>query len=124
MRQKQRMSKKSSKTFQRISGAAGISPRRHQGIVCWEMHFLRYPKISVYINNLQIAVEGASAKVTFEAILTSGQKTGSLKDIIPQSFGIYAFDVAMKKENNGWKVISAHWEEMGVDDRKMPPAEK
>jgi len=87
-------------------------------------YFLRYPKISVYINNLQIAVEGASAKVTFEAILTSGQKTGSLKDIIPQSFGIYAFDVAMKKENNGWKVIAAHWEEMGVDDRKMSPAEK
>lgn len=78
-------------------------------------YFFRYPKISVYINNLQITVDGSSAKASFETVLTSKEKTGSLKDIIPQALGIYAFDVELKKESGDWKVTSARWEDIGVN---------
>jgi len=74
-------------------------------------YFFRYPKISVYINNLTISVENSSARAEFQTVLTSSEKTGSVADVIPQSLGVWDFDVTLKKESNDWKVTSAKWEE-------------
>lgn len=84
-------------------------------------YFFRYPKISVYINNLQINIKESSAQASFETVLTSKEKTGSLKDIIPQALGIYAFDVELKKESGDWKVTSASWEDIGING-ELPKA--
>jgi hypothetical protein len=75
-------------------------------------YFFRYPKISVYINNLDISVENTSARAVFQTVLTSREKTGSVTDVIPQSLGIWDFDVLLKKESNDWKVTSAKWEQV------------
>lgn len=72
-------------------------------------YFLVYPKISVYVNYLKVSVIGASASATFQAMLTSGQKKGSLTDVIPQSLGVYRFDVSLAKESGNWKIVSAEW---------------
>jgi hypothetical protein len=77
-------------------------------------YFFRYPKISAYITNLEVSVEGEAAKAGFEALLTSGVKTGSISDIIPESLGVWYFDVTLKKESDDWKVTSAKWEEAQV----------
>lgn len=74
-------------------------------------YFFRYPKISVYINSLTISVEDTSARAVFQTILTSGEKTGSVTDVIPQSLGVWDFDVSLKKESSDWKVTSAKWEQ-------------
>ena len=74
-------------------------------------YFFRYPKISVYINSLTISVENISARAVFQAVLTSGEKTGSVTDVIPQSLGVWDFDVTLKKESSDWKVTSAKWEQ-------------
>ena len=74
-------------------------------------YFFRYPKISVYINSLTISIEDTSAKAVFQTVLTSGEKTGSVTDVIPQSLGVWDFDVSLKKESSDWKVTSAKWEE-------------
>ncbi len=80
-------------------------------------YFLQYPKVSVYINDLEISLENkTSARAVFQTVLTSGNKTGSIKDIIPQSLGMYDFDVSLKKESNGWKVVSAKWEPVENDE--------
>ena len=79
-------------------------------------YFLRYPKISAYITNLEISIENKSAKAVFQTVLTSGNKTGSVSDVIPQSLGVYDFDVSLKKESNGWKVTSAKWEQVENDE--------
>ena len=79
-------------------------------------YFFQYPKISAYINNLEISIEGTSAKAVFQTVLTSGNKTGSVSDVIPQSLGTYDFNVSLKKEWNGWKVTSARWEQAGSDE--------
>jgi len=76
-------------------------------------YFLQYPKISAYITNLEISIEDKSAKAAFQTVLTSGNKTGSLSDVIPQTLGVYDFDVSLEKESNNWKVTSAKWEQMG-----------
>jgi hypothetical protein len=77
-------------------------------------YFFRYPKISAYITNLEISVEGEEAQAGFEALLTSGVKTGSISDVIPESLGVWFFDVTLKKESGDWKVTSAKWEEAQV----------
>jgi hypothetical protein len=79
-------------------------------------YFIRYPKISAYITNLGISIENKSAKAVFQTVLTSGNKSGSVSDVIPQSLGVYDFDVSLKKESNGWKVTSAKWEQVGNDE--------
>jgi hypothetical protein len=76
-------------------------------------YFFQYPKISVYINNLEISVENKSAQAVFQTVLTSGNKTGSVADVIPQSLGTYDFAVSLTKESNDWKVTSAKWEQVG-----------
>ncbi|MRR14877.1 MAG: hypothetical protein EG826_00305 [Deltaproteobacteria bacterium] len=82
-------------------------------------YFFRYPKISVYINNLTVSVEKAQARAVFQTVLVSGEKTGSITDAIPQSLGIWNFDVLLKKEPDGWKVVSAKWEQVEM----MKPGE-
>jgi hypothetical protein len=77
---------------------------------------LQYPTISAYITNLEISIEDKSAKAVFQTVLTSGNKTGSLSDVIPQTLGVYDFDVSLKKESNSWKVNSAKWEQMGNEE--------
>jgi len=80
------------------------------------VYFLQYPKISAYITNLEISIENKSAKAVFQTVLTSGNKTGSMSDVIPQTLGVYDFDVSLKKESNNWKVTSAKWEQVGNDE--------
>lgn len=78
-------------------------------------YFFLFPKISAYINKRDISVNEGSARVVLQAILTSTSKTGSLADVIPESLGIYIFDVALKKESNDWKIVTATWKRAGLN---------
>lgn len=78
-------------------------------------YFFRFPKISAYINRRDISVSEGSARIILQAILTSGVKTGSLTDAIPESLGIYIFDISLRKESNDWKIITATWKRAGVN---------
>jgi hypothetical protein len=80
------------------------------------VYFIQYPKISAYITNLEISIDNKSAKAVFQTVLTSGNKTGSVSDVIPQTLGAYDFEVSLKKESNIWKVTSAKWEQVGNDE--------
>lgn len=76
-------------------------------------YFYQYPKISMYIPNLDVSVEDASAKAVFQAVLTGRGTSGSAPAVLPESLGMYAFDVSLKKESGEWKVVSAKWERVG-----------
>jgi hypothetical protein len=78
-------------------------------------YFLIYPKISVYIRNLQISIDNTSAKAIFRTVLTSANKNGPPANLIPQSLGMYDFNVLLKKESDGWKVTSATWAQAETD---------
>ena len=81
-------------------------------------YFFQHPAISAYITNLEISVTDTFVKVVFQAVLTGGSKTVSAADLIPESLGIYAFVVEMKKEPDGWKVTSASWVRVGEGESK------
>jgi hypothetical protein len=80
-------------------------------------YFFQHPKISAYITGLEMSVDDTSAKVVFQAVLTGGSKTGSAEDLIPESLGMYAFEVSLIKVSAGWKVTSARWERVGEGER-------
>jgi hypothetical protein len=75
-------------------------------------YFFRHQKVHVYIPDIVITVEGASAKAEFQAVLTGGQG-GSAAGMVPESLGMYAFEVSLRKEEKEWKVVSARWSRVG-----------
>jgi ketosteroid isomerase-like protein len=81
-------------------------------------YFFRHQKIHVAITDLEVSTGGSVAKAVFQAILTGGDKTGSVADLIPDVLGIYAFVVELRKEPDGWKVTSATWERVGEGGTK------
>jgi hypothetical protein len=81
-------------------------------------YFFQHPRISAYITDLEITVADTFSKAVFQAVLTGGSETGSAADLIPESLGIYAFVVEMKKEQDGWKVISSTWVRVGEGENK------
>jgi hypothetical protein len=97
-----------SKTY---SDPRGNSYESIKGLVA--AYFYQYPKISVYLAKLDVSVDDVSAEATFEAVLTSRDIDKPLPAILPDSLGMYAFDVFFKKESDKWKVVSAKWERVG-----------
>ena len=81
-------------------------------------YFFQHPNISAYITDLEISVENTIAKAVFQAVLTGGSKTGSAADLIPKSLGMYAFEVSLMMDPDGWKVTSAKWERVGEGENK------
>ncbi|MGC1456407.1 MAG: hypothetical protein WA946_14580 [Nitrospirota bacterium] len=81
-------------------------------------YFFQHPRISVYMTDLEISVADTFSKAVFQAVLTGGSKTGSASDLVPESLGIYAFVVELKKERDGWKVTSATWVRVGEGGNK------
>jgi ketosteroid isomerase-like protein len=79
-----------------------------KGIIVF--YFFRHQKITVFLNYLQIAVNGQSAEAAFEAVLSGGGSPGT---ILPEALGAYRFNVSFTKESGDWKVISAGWERPG-----------
>jgi hypothetical protein len=81
-------------------------------------YFFQHPRISFYITDLEISVADTFSKAVFQAVLTGRSETKSAADLIPESLGIYAFVVEMKKEPDGWKVTSATWVRVGEGESK------
>jgi hypothetical protein len=99
-----------SKTYSDVQGSDYETIRKNL-----HGYFLIYPKISAYITNLDLSIENTSARVVFHAVLTSGNKTGSVTDVVPRSLGIYDFNVSLQKESSDWKVTSAKWTQTEMD---------
>lgn len=76
-------------------------------------YFYQHPKISVYITNLEISLENMASKATFQAVLTGGNQAGSSAGLIPESLGMYSFEILLNKEQKEWKVATAKWERVG-----------
>jgi hypothetical protein len=77
-------------------------------------YFFRHRAVSVSIPALDITVKGDEARAAFQAIL-AGRDGGDAdnKTILPDSLGVYQFDIVLRKEGDAWKAVSATWERLG-----------
>jgi ketosteroid isomerase-like protein len=78
-------------------------------------YFLRHRAVSVSIPSLDITVTNDMARAMFQAIL-AGRDGGDPANttILPDTLGVYQFNVVLKKENKAWKVLSATWDRLGA----------
>ncbi|MFA5073605.1 MAG: hypothetical protein WC539_06885 [Nitrospirota bacterium] len=72
-------------------------------------YFYYYPKISMYIPNIDVSIEDGSAKAVFQALF-AGRTNASATTVLPESLGMYAFELVLQKESGDWVVYSAKWE--------------
>ncbi len=77
-------------------------------------YFFRHQTVHVYLTNIEITVQDAVAQAVFQAVLSGGNKSSSVSDILPEELGMYSFEVSLKKEPDEWKVTSAKWERVGT----------
>jgi hypothetical protein len=75
-------------------------------------YFLRHQRISAYMTGLEVSVENSAARAIFQVILTGHAQPGNAAGLLPESLGMYAFDVTLNKESGEWIVVSAKWERM------------
>ncbi len=76
------------------------------------VYFYQYPKVSVFIDDPDITLEGASGTAKFQAVLTGRGAGGAVPAVLPESIGIYNFDVQFAVEEGDWKIVSAKWERL------------
>jgi hypothetical protein len=79
-------------------------------------YFFQHQKISVYIPNIDVVVNGPTAQVIFQSVLSGRSTSGN---ILPEALGAYNFEVHLYKEDGTWKITSAKWERGGED--MVPP---
>ncbi len=80
-------------------------------------YFFRHQTVHVYITNLEAAAELNAGSAAFQAVLTGGDGTGTVADVLPGSLGLYSFEVTFRKEDDSWKVTSARWSRVGDEPR-------
>lgn len=111
------------KEIKKITGAISKTYSDAQGNNHAALHrmligyFYQFPKIAVYVSNLNIIVQKESATARFEAVLTSKGADPS-PATLPESLGVYSFDVQFRKESGAWVVVSAKWERIGDADKR------
>lgn len=76
-------------------------------------YFFRHQRVSVYIPGIDASVQGTAARATFQAVLTGAN--GSTGGVLPESLGVYDFDVSLTREEGDWKVITASWTKTGKE---------
>lgn len=73
-------------------------------------YFFRHPRVSVFIPAMDVTIEDGSARARFQAVLSGGGEPDPVGALLPQSLGVYDFDVSFTKMDSEWKVVSAAWQ--------------
>ena len=76
-------------------------------------YFFGHAKVSIYIANLEVRVDGSFATARCQAVLSGRSKLESAGDILPEALGTYNFDVTLALESGEWRIVSAKWERSG-----------
>jgi hypothetical protein len=76
-------------------------------------YFFRHAKVSIFIADIEVRVDGSDATAIFQTMLSGRNNTGSAGDILPEALGAYDFDVTLALESGEWRIVSAKWDRSG-----------
>lgn len=72
-------------------------------------------KTRVFVVSIRVEVKRDTAVVEVKAVMVRGKKDVlELKDVVPADASAKRFDIVFKKEEDGWKAVSAVWEGIGL----------
>jgi hypothetical protein len=108
---------------------AGLSERfRGEGLDKSEVkrlvafHVLRGESVSVSIAGSRIRVEGARARAGVDTILVRGSGRGkALASLLPNEAGAHRFDLALEREEDGWRIVAADWRPIDLAEALAGP---
>ncbi len=87
-------------------------------------HVLRGDAVSVSIAGSRIRVEGARARAGVDAILVRGSGKGkALAALLPDEAGAHRFDLALEREEDGWRIVAAEWRRIDLGEALAGPPE-
>jgi ketosteroid isomerase-like protein len=74
-------------------------------------YFFRHKTVSVYLSGLEVVVNGPQATARFQTLLTAKGVDGEEASVLlPDALGAYDFEVAFRKEEKDWKIVSSTWQ--------------
>lgn len=76
--------------------------------------FFRYKSLSVFIRSTDVEVKDGVGHVVCKVTFLAGREVDSLDDIQVNEGSTYTFDIILRNEDGGWKVIRASWRESGL----------
>jgi hypothetical protein len=101
----------------------GLDRRGVKGLVAWQT--LRGEWVSVAISGMAIAVEGATARATVDAVLSRAAGKGKgLADLLPGEATAHRFDCALELEDGEWRIVSADWRAVGLAEALAGPPDR
>ncbi len=99
--------------------AAGVDKRGAKQIVA--LHVLRGTWVSVLVAGEKIAVERERARAVADVVLSRSGKGKSLSEILPEAASIYRFDLRLVKESGEWRVTTAAWRPITLEQAVAGP---
>jgi hypothetical protein len=106
---------------ERFQGS-GLDKRGVKQLVAF--HVLRGQWVSVSVAGARVRVEGARARASVDAVLARASGKGkSLAALLPGEASAHRFDLALEREDDGWRVVEASWRPVPVGDAIAGPPE-
>jgi hypothetical protein len=104
-----------SETFQ----GQGLDKRGAKQLVA--AHVLRGSWVSATISGAEVAVEGDAARAVVDVILSRSGKGTRLADLLPEQATVHRFTCRLAREREGWKVTSAAWRPVSLEEAAAGP---
>jgi hypothetical protein len=101
---------------------AGLDRRGVKQLVAF--HVLRGEWVSVSVAGARLAVDGPRARAAVDAVLArSSGKGKSLAMLLPGEASVHRFDLALEREEDGWRVVEASWRPVPLAEALAGPPE-
>jgi hypothetical protein len=85
-------------------------------------HVLRGSWVSATISGAEVEVEGDAARAVVDVILSRSGKGARLADLLPEQATVHRFTLRLAREREGWKVTSAAWRPVSLEEAASGPA--
>jgi hypothetical protein len=84
-------------------------------------HVLRGSWVSATISGAEVEVEGDAARAVVDVILSRSGKGTRLADLLPEQATVHRFTCRLAREPDGWKVTSAAWRPVSLEEAAAGP---
>lgn len=84
-------------------------------------HLLRGSWVGVTVSGDAIAVDGDSARAVVDVVMVRSGKGKALTEVLPEQATVHRFSVKLKREADGWRVTSAGWRPISLEDAIAGP---
>lgn len=103
----------------RFQGQQGLDKATAKQFVAFQV--LRGTWTSVSVVGEKIKVEGDTARSIVDVVMSRSGKGTKLAELLPETASVHRFDFRWARERDGWKVITATWRPVTLEEAAAGP---